>query len=360
MPSLFPPWFAVPLGLACLPLSAAPSDPAVIRAEFIYESGPVPSVHASTIAETTGGDLAAAWFGGTAERNPDVCIWVSRCRGGRWTEAANVANGLQADGRRFATWNPVLFQAPQGPLLLFYKVGPSPSEWWGMLMRSADGGRTWSVPVRLPPGFLGPIKDKPLLLADGTLLCGSSTEGGEHGRQVHFERTSDLGRTWTLVGPIGAEEDFGPIQPAFLTHADGRLQVICRSKNFKLCTSWSSDQGRTWTKLVSAGLYGPDTGLDAVTLADGRELLIYNPRDHSPAGAPPGENWKSRYPLVLCLSPDGVAWTRRLVLEAEPRPQGYAYPAVIQTSDGLVHVTYTWNRQRIRYAHLPRKDIPAN
>jgi predicted neuraminidase len=349
-------WFLAFALLLRLPAAAAPADPAILRSEFIYEHGPVPSVHASTIAETTGGDLAAAWFGGTAERNPDVCIWVSCCHDGHWTVAANVADGVQADGKRFATWNPVLFQAPQGPLLLFYKVGPSPSEWWGMLRRSTDGGRSWSEAVRLPPGILGPIKDKPLLLADGTLLCGSSTEGSEHGRQVHFELTSDLGRTWTMVGPISTKDEFGAIQPTFLTHADGRLQVICRSKDFILCTSWSSDQGRTWTKLASAGLYGPDTGLDGVTLADGRQLLVYNPRDHSPVGAPPGENWKSRYPLVVCLSTDGLTWDRRLVLEDEPRSNGYAYPAVIQTSDGLVHVTYTWNRQRIKQVVIdPRR-----
>ena len=82
----------------------------------------------------------------------------------------------------------------------------------------------------------------------------------------------------------------------------------------------------------------------------------YQRSDHSPVGAPPGENWKSRYPLVLCLSADGVQWDRRLVLEDEPRPQGYAYPAVIQTSDGLVHVTYTWNRQRIKQVVIdPRR-----
>ncbi len=134
------PWLGAMLALAGLPAGAAPSDPAILRSEFIYEPGPVPSVHASTIAETSGGDLAAAWFGGTAERNPDVCIWVSRYHDGHWTTAANVANGLQVGGKRYATWNPVLFQAPKGPLLLFYKVGPSPSEWWGMLMRSMDRG----------------------------------------------------------------------------------------------------------------------------------------------------------------------------------------------------------------------------
>ena len=112
---------------------AAQSTGAIVHSEFIYESAPFPSAHASTIVETRDG-LVAAWFGGTAERNPDVGIWVSRhdpstrsARSGQaaWTAPVEVANGVQADGTRLPTWNPVLFQPASGPLVLFYKVGPS-------------------------------------------------------------------------------------------------------------------------------------------------------------------------------------------------------------------------------------------
>ena len=57
--------------------------PAIVTAEFIYKTAPFPSAHASTVVET-GGIVAAAWFGGTAEGNPDVGIWFSRRQGGRW------------------------------------------------------------------------------------------------------------------------------------------------------------------------------------------------------------------------------------------------------------------------------------
>src|SRR5678816_4199565 len=124
-------------------LSAQTPLPAgLTRSEFIYETAPFPACHASTIVETSTG-LVAAWFGGTAERNPDVGIWTSRFEGGRWTTPVEVANGVQSPTLRYPTWNPVLFQSTGGPLILFYKVGPSPSEWWGMAMRSQDGGRTW-------------------------------------------------------------------------------------------------------------------------------------------------------------------------------------------------------------------------
>ena len=146
--------------LLLLSLVFAPSflnaESAVLKTEFIYDSGPYPSVHATTIVETQTG-LVAAWFGGTHEKHPDVGIWVSRFTDGRWSQSVEVANGVQytlADGKvlRHPTWNPVLFQPKSGPLLLFYKAGPSPQSWWGMLTQSADGGKTWEQPRRLPEG----------------------------------------------------------------------------------------------------------------------------------------------------------------------------------------------------------------
>src|ERR1041385_5268789 len=157
---------------------------AIVSCEFIFETAPFRSCHASTIVETKSG-LVAAWFGGTAERNPDVCIYVSRNENGHWTAPVEVANGVDFATSRLPTWNPVLFQPTNGPLMLFYKVGPSPAKWWGMLTTSDDDGKTWSLPRRLPDGILGPIKNKPVQLANGDILCGSSTEG-DGGWRVHF------------------------------------------------------------------------------------------------------------------------------------------------------------------------------
>ena len=221
------------------------ADPAVLTTEFIYDSGPYPQIHATTIAETAAG-LVAAWFGGTHEKNPDVGIWVSRQVKGKWTESVEVANGIQhtlSDGTvvRHPTWNPVLFQPKNGPLLLFYKAGPTPQTWWGMLTTSTDHGKTWEQPRRLPEGILGPVKNKPVELPDGSLLCPTSEElpaaqkGDKETWTAHFERTRDFGRTWQAA----------------------------------------------------------------------------------------------------------------LVLENEPGE--YSYPAIVQTKDGLVHLTYTWKRQKVKH-----------
>ena len=303
-----------------------------MRSEFIYEKAPFPQCHASTIVETDEG-LAAAWFGGTHERHPDVGIWLSRHDGARWSEVVEVANGIVSPDERHPCWNPVLFQPKSGPLMLFYKVGPSPSSWWGMLMTSEDGGCTWDEPRRLPDGIWGPIKNKPIQLANGTILC--PTSGEATGWRVFIQRTTDLGETWQSMGPLNDGVKCAAIQPSFLTYTDGRMQILCRSRQGRIMQCWSDDDGRTWGEMTATSLPNPNSGTDAVTLSDGRQLLVYN---HTTEG---------RSHLNVALSEDGIAWHAALVLEDEPGE--YSYPAVIQTSDGLVHVTYTWRRERIRH-----------
>ena len=307
-------------------------QPGLVRTEFIFEKAPFEQCHASTIAESRSG-LVAAWFGGTHEQHSDVGIWISDKKGQRWSRPMEAANGTQHDKKRYPCWNPVLFQPKAGPLLLFYKVGPSPSNWWGMLMTSHDAGRTWSMPRRLPEDILGPVKNKPIQLPNGLLLCPSSSE--HSGWRVHFERTADLGRTWQFIGPINDGKEFGVIQPTLLRYTDGRVQALCRSKQRRIAESWSTDGGITWSKTAATGLPNPNSGIDAVTLSGDRQLLVYN---HTTDG---------RSPLNVAVSTDGKSWKAALVLEDEPGE--YSYPAVIQTSDGMVHTTYTWKRRRIKH-----------
>ena len=318
-----------------------PTSP-IVKSEFIYETAPFPSCHASTIAETKSG-LVAAWFGGTAERNPDVCIYVSRNENGGWSPPVAVADGTGFGTNRLPTWNPVLFQPRSGPLMLFYKVGPSPASWWGMLITSDDDGKIWSKPQRLPDGILGPIKNKPVQLANGDILSSSSTEGNG-GWRVHFERTSNLGKTWVATPPVNDGKKIGAIQPSILFHPDGKLQSIGRTKDGKIFQIWSENDGLTWGEMTLTDLPNPNSGTDAVTLHDGRQLLVYNHNVRT------GSNNKGRSPLNVAVSPDGTNWLAALVLEDDPNaPNGFAYPAVIQTSDGLVHITYTWERKRIKH-----------
>lgn len=314
--------------------------------EFVFETAPFASAHASTIVDTRSG-LVTAWFGGTREGAPDVGIWLSRHERGRWTTPAEVATGVQPDGRRHPCWNPVLFEGPDGTLTLFYKVGPSPQTWWGMIRTSRDAGKTWSDARRLPDGILGPIKNKPVRLADGTVIAGSSTESTDRPSvwRVHFERTTDGGLTWTSAFPSAATDGLSidAIQPSILVHPGGRLQAVGRTRSKRVFETWSADGGRTWTPIALTALPNPSAGTDAVTLRDGRHLIVYN---HTAQG---------RSPLNLAISRDGKVWDAALVLESEPGE--YSYPAIIQAADGRVHITYTWKRLRIKHVELDPSQL---
>ncbi len=327
------------------PATGAPADvlrhPAIVTAEFIYQHAPFPSCHASTIAETAAG-FVAAWFGGTGEKNPDVGIWYSRSHGKEWSAPREAANGIQPDGKkRLPCWNPVLFQPAHGPLLLFFKIGPSPSTWWGMMMTSTNQGESWSVPERLPDGFLGPIKNKPVELPDGSLLCPSSTEHA--GWKVHLERAFENGRRWEKTGPLNEPSEFGAIQPSILIHSLADFQIVCRSTKHAITEAWSHDGGKSWGAMAKTTLPNPNSGIDAVQLRDGSAWIVYN---HTTSG---------RTPLNVAISRNGQNWQPALTLESEPGE--YSYPAVIQARDGLVHISYTWKRQRIKHVVVDPKKI---
>ena len=309
-------------------------DQCILKSEFIFHSGdvPFPSSHASSLTETNDG-LLVAWFGGTAERNPDVGIWISHFHNGGWTKPHEVADGVQYKTKRYPCWNPVLFNNGN-QILLFYKVGPSPSTWWGELMFSLDEGESWTRPSRLPEDIIGPAKNKPVLLANGNLLCPSSTEND--GWRVNMEMTSDNGNTWERTDALNSS-DTGIIQPAILRYSGGKIQILCRSTVSVVLSSWSNDNGQTWSKFKSVGLPNPNAGLDAVSLKDGRQLLVYN---HLLQG---------RNMLNVAVSEDGLAWKAAVLLENDLPGTEFSYPAVIQTNDGMVHITYTWNRKLIKH-----------
>lgn len=341
------------LGQTKLPPVAQPGSGALLHSELIYplQGRQTPECHASTIVETPSG-LVAAWFGGKHEKNPDVGIWVSRHNGKSWSKPVEVVNGSENEDQDYACWNPVLFQPESGPLMLFYKVGLSPRLWWGALTTSEDDGKTWSTPHRLGTSdklfaanrnLLGPVKNKPIQLEDGSILCPSSTEN--EGWRIHFEVTRDLGKTWRVIGPLQEGEKLDAIQPSILTHADGRMQILCRTQQGVVGTSWSDDGGVNWGPMKSTVLPNPNAGTDAVTLRDGSQLLVYNHTVRKD-----GKN--GRQILNVATSQDGENWSTVMTLENEGHPAGYSYPAVIQTADGSVHITYTWRRQSVKHVVL--------
>jgi predicted neuraminidase len=310
--------------------AADTSHPAVVCAELLFP--PITDrpyeCHSPSIAQVFG-LLTAVWYAGRAEGTVDTSIWLSHAGAGAWSRPMMIADG---DGR--ACWNPVLYSIREADLILFYKVGTNPRRWQGMSKTSFDAGKTWSDVHVLPDGIIGPVKNKPLFNIGGELVCPSSTEGW--GRRVHVEFLRD--GVWERMPAVPRSDKFKAIQPALLVHPEGKLQMLCRTKRGLIAQSWSMNGGRTWSPMYATTLVSPDSGIDAVTLDDGRHLLVYN---HSV---------KRRTPLTVAISSDGIEWNN--VIDLETDPGEYSYPSVIQTSDGQVHIVYTWKRRSIKHVVL--------
>ena len=360
-----------PVRFLCLLLLAA-MPCFVVRAqvasELIYAVGSTsfPSSHASTVVELPGGDVMAAWFGGTAEGKPDVAIWGAHRGKDRWSAPVEL---VREPGT--PCYNPVLFFTKDGELWLYYKFGPSPATWSAGRMSSRDNGRTWSAPEHLPAGLLGPIRAKPLVLRDGTIVSGSSVESYRVWA-VWIERSTNDGATWTKIGPIVPPADLdqkgygdghangaadvpgstdwkfiqGIIQPSVVQRSGSNLRLYARStaKTARITVADSKDNGVTWTQARPLDLPNPNSGIDAVSLRDGRVVLIYN------------DSITSRTPLNLAVSTDGEHF--RMFRTLENAPGEYSYPALVQANNGDLLMTYTYNRKTIKFVRLALADVP--
>ena len=319
--------------------------PQVVVDEFLYKQASFPECHSASILETKKGDLVATYFGGTKERNPDVCIWVSRKPKGKtaWTAPQMAADGVFSPDYREACWNPVIYEMPDGELRIYFKIGVNVAGWKGWMVRSKDGGKTWGKREQLPDTIYGPIKNKPIL-HNGRLISPTSDE--RDGWKLYFEYSDDMGKTWKRTAFVEAEQGIKAIQPTIIVLPDGRLEALCRTRSRHIGVTFSNDNGETWSKLQFIETPNNNSGIDAVSLKEGGYALICNDWPIEP-----DKEKGVRTPLSILKSVDGTNWEHWITLEDSPIHQ-YSYPSIIQSRDGHIHVVYTWRRQRVKHVEL--------
>jgi predicted neuraminidase len=312
----------------------------VLKSEFIFSKAPFKQCHASTIVELKDQKLMAAWFGGSHENAKDVCIWASIFEDKKWSSPQKIICGKIADTST-ACWNPVLFKT-DSLLLLYYKQGKSPREWQSMLITSTDFGNNWSKPIALSD-YSGPVKNKPFITKNGTWLNGTSTETLAEWH-VFIERSTNQGKSFQII-PIDTSNPIKVIQPTFIQEPNNIIHALCRSNQNVIMESISVDDGKHWTKLSATNISNPNSGIDALTLKNGKHLLVYNP---TIAGK---KWWEGRNQLVVAISNDAKNWNT--IYELENHQDGeFSYPAIIQTSDKHIHLLYTYNRENIKHVEL--------
>ena len=332
----------------------------LIRKEHIYpiENCPIPpSCHASTLIRLKDGTIAAAWFAGTNESDPDVCIWFATFEGNSWGAPVCVT-----PDNNMAHWNPVLFLDEEtNTIWLFYKEGTTPRTWYTLITKSTDDGATRSEPELLvedDESPRGPVKNKMIELSDGTWLAPTSYESLARCWMLFMDRSEDKGKTWqqTDFVPMKLDEasdvvythvddmpekSYGLIQPTLWEelHNPGHVHLLARSSLCKVYRADSTDYGKTWSRAYPIDLPNNNSGLDVVRTDDGTLALIYNPVSG---------DWAERTPISVSLSRDnGETWTERIDLETIPGE--YSYPAIIADGNKL-YMTYTYQRKTVEFA----------
>ncbi|KAA6440475.1 exo-alpha-sialidase [Dyadobacter flavalbus] len=356
-------------------------------------------VHGSSLVSLPNGDFLVAWFQGSGERTADdVMIMGSRLRKGskNWSEPFVMADTpgipdcnpvlfMNADKKLFLVWIAVQANAWEQSILRFrtstdYSNSEAPRwNWQDNILLKPDDRFAEEVEKKfkeLPESTLGwagyapkydqmiieASKDarkrsigwmtriKPLLMENGRIVLPLYSDG------YNFSITAiseDHGSTWKPGLPIVGR---GPIQPAIIQSRTGNLVAYMRDSGDgpeRVHVSESADRGLSWTASQKTEI--PNTAsVELLVLKDGKWAFLGN----DIAGG--------RYQLSLRISDDeGKSWKWKQFIENDPAGKGsYSYPSLIQTADGLLHMTYSWHPEKqkksIRYVVVDPAQITLN
>ncbi len=302
--------------------------------------------HPASITQLANGDLYLAYYTGSGEYGDDTAVYGARLPKGKseWTTPRPIADTpYRSEG------NPVVWQAPDGKVWLFYVVRYGKT-WSTSLIQakiSTDGAKTWSDPmlVTMTQGMM--VRGRPLALAGGDILLPAYHETGHDTESVGpdscslFFRWDAKARAWTETNRITSR--VGNIQPAVDRVKGDYLVAYCRRggdyadrPDGRIVRSESRDGGKTWSKGAETEFKNPNAAVEFLRLKSGNLLLIFN------------DSTKGRTPLTAALSTDGDKTYphRRNLVEG---PGDFAYPYAIQADDGKIHLVYTSDRRTTIY-----------
>lgn len=298
--------------------------------------------HPAAITELANGDLYISFYGGAGEYDQGTAVYGMRLERepNTWSEPEIIADTPnQGDG------NPVVWQAPDGVVWLFYNTqyGPTWSEARVKGKISTDGAVTWSdsFMVAFEQGSM--VRGQPIVLNDGDYLlpmyfeAGSDREELDASTASYFLRYSQKEKTWTPTNRIHSK--IGNLQPQVIQLTDDHLICYMRRgggygpafKGF-IQKSESHDGGYTWSPAVDTEFINPNAAVDVIRTPEGHILLAYN------------DNPTERTPLTIAVSTDdGKTFPHRRAIAGGDNT--YAYPYMIQTQDGKIHLIYTTNER---------------
>lgn len=331
-----------------------------VRADIVHEQVigtefPGKYKHPATITQLANGDLYVAYYGGAGEYEDDSKVWGLRraIDGTSWTKPVVIA-----DTPFLAEGNPVLWQAPDGTVWLWYvqRYGETWSDSRIKAKISTDGAKTWSDSLVVAHELGMMVRSTPILLNDGDYLLPIYHETGHDTEMVGpdtaslFLRYNPAKHTFTPTGKIKSPK--GNLQPSVVQLSDDHLIAYCRrggsyepTTDGYMVRAESHDGGATWSEGKDSPFPNPNAAIDFIKLSSGNLLLVYN------------DSMNERTPLTVALSEDqDKTWPHRV--DIATGPHDFAYPVAIQTRDGKIRVLYTRDeRSRVMLATFDEADV---
>ena len=344
-----------PLRFAVAPAVADQDSGAALfyNEQFLPLPEGTPKVHSSTLTELPGGNILAAWYGGTEELAADTALYSSTFdrAAGRWGPPRMLVDSRQTERevhRYIKTiGNPVLFTDAQGRTWLFY-VTVSVGGWSGSAVNvkmTSDGGATWTPARRL---VLSPalnlttmVRTPALAYDDGSIALPTYHQGVSK-----FPELVHLGADGQVLGKTRMEQARASLQPSIVATGPMDAVALLRNMNRGITLLTTTDAGLDWSEPVRLDLIAPNSSVMAARLPDGRLMLAYN------------DDVTKRGNLSLAISSDGGRqW--KIVHKFEEGEGSFSYPCILVARDGIVHVTYSYNRRGIKHVSFNQAWLRA-